>query len=170
MWFLGGIALQCNKTGLRTDDEPPFRFVYTVTNLQEPEKQVEQWLTFTNSMKISVNAPHRKKSCRENVFWQQRAVKANQSRSTVQSFVYGAEWRKEGKRRSGGALFSQIQLSHVYDSDHAKRDAVASSPKWVLHWIKTARYAQNGCYILLLLYHSGLETGMATRQVRRQSM
>ena len=35
---------------------------------------------------ISVNAPQPKKSCSENVFWQQRAVKANQSRSTVQSF------------------------------------------------------------------------------------
>ena len=34
---------------------------------------------------------------------------------------------KEGRKRSGGALFSQIQLSHVYDSDHAKRDAVAAS-------------------------------------------
>ena len=36
----------------------------------------------------------------------------------------GKEGRKEGgKRRGGGALFSQIQLSHVYDSDHAKREA-----------------------------------------------
>ena len=35
----------------------------------------------------------------------------------------------------------------------------------VLHWIETAGYAQNGCYILLLHRHSGLKTGMATRQV-----
>ena len=35
----------------------------------------------------------------------------------------------------------------------------------VLHWIETAGYAQNGCYILLLHRHSGLKTGMVTRRV-----
>ena len=35
----------------------------------------------------------------------------------------------------------------------------------VLHWIETAGYAQNGCYIILLHCHSGPETGMAMWRV-----
>ena len=40
--------------------------------------------------------------------------------------------------------------------------------KWVLHSIKTAGYAQNGCYILLSLVANRLKTGMGTRRVRQQ--
>ena len=43
-----------------------------------------------------------------------------------------------------------------------------SSPVWDLRCTETAGYAQNGCYILLSLCHSSLETRMATRWIRGQ--
>ena len=106
MKFFGGTTSQCSKTVLRTDDEPSFRAIYTVLNLLINSQKGTCFIKSMSenyakhryiSLNSSVYAPQQKKSCSENVFWQQRAVKANQSRSTVQPFVYRIEWRKEGR-------------------------------------------------------------------------